>query len=373
MRSLKWQMRNAIHSPTLKTADLAVKTLGQGLCLNLRKRYYIMLVSRDADGTLNKTSVPLHYAYTLAAAAVVGLFTITGLAGSYTRMLVKTERFNQLRQDHHRLQSDYADLEKTAHEREVQAASLGSLATEISALYGMTASKLAGPSLHLGRHGKPVAATSAGAVATASLTADTSSFSNASYYKSLDTFYALRNTALSGSATRFLPAADTPLGLTSGTSLTRVPALDASLGPNLWPVLGPITSGFGQREDPVLGTGEGEFHKGIDIGAPLGTPIHATADGTVVTADVGNGYGREVVLDHGHGVKTLYGHMSGFNVIAGQTVFRGEIIGYVGHSGRTTGNHVHYEVRIRDIAINPHKYLQNTLGNLGGNVLEAKK
>ena len=87
----------------------------------------------------------------------------------------------------------------------------------------------------------------------------------------------------------------------------------------------------------------------------------------------GNGYGREVVLDHGHGIKTLYGHMSGFNVIAGQTVFRGEIIGFVGHSGRTTGNHVHYEVRIGDIAVNPHKYLQNTFGNLGGSVLEAKK
>ena len=332
-----------------------------------------MLVSREADGTLSKTSIPLHYAYTLAAVAVVGLFTISGLAGSYTRMLVKTEHFNQLRQDHNRLQSDYASLEKTAHEREVQAASLGSLATEISALYGMTASKLAIPAVHIGRHGKAGTASSSGAVATAPLASDANSFSNATYLKSLDTFYALRATAFNGGATRFLPSADTPLGIAADTSLTRVPSLDAENAPNLWPVLGPITSGFGQREDPVLGTGEGEFHKGVDIGAPLGTPIHATADGIVLTAGLSNGYGREVVVDHGHGVKTLYGHMSGFNVLAGQTVFRGEIIGYVGHSGRTTGNHVHYEVRIRDIAVNPHKYLQNTLGNLGGNILEARK
>ncbi len=351
---------------------LRLRGKSQAKVPRLRKRYYIMLVSRDADGTLNKTSVPLHYAYTLAAAAVVGLFTITGLAGSYTRMLVKTERFNQLRQDHNRLQTDYAHLEKTAHDREVQAASLGSLATEISALYGMTASKLAIPSVHVGRHGKAVAAQSAGAVATAPLAPDSNSFSNASYYKSLDTFYALRTSALTGGATRFLPSADTPLGITADTSLTRVPTLDSAFGPNLWPVLGPITSGFGQREDPVLGTGEGEFHKGVDIGAPLGTPIHATADGTVVSAGLGNGYGREVIIDHGHDVKTLYGHMSGFNVIAGQTVFRGEIIGYVGHSGRTTGNHVHYEVRIRDIAVNPHKYLQNTFGNLGGTVVASR-
>lgn len=366
-------MRNVICSRTLRAAVPRGDTQGPGRRLSFRKRYYIMLVSREADGTLNKTSIPLHYAYTVAAVAVVGLFTITGLAGSYTRMLVKTERFNQLRQDHDRLQTDYAHLEKTAHEREVQAASLGSLAAEISALYGMTASKLGAPSVHLGPHGKAVASQSAGAVATAPLASDTSSFSNATYYKSLDTFYALRNSALSGDATRFLPSAGVPLGITADTSLTRVPTLDAALGPNLWPVLGPITSGFGQREDPVLGTGEGEFHKGVDIGAPLGTPIHATADGTVVSAGLGNGYGREVVLDHGHGVTTLYGHMSGFNVIAGQTVFRGEIIGYVGHSGRTTGNHVHYEVRIRDTAVNPHKYLRDTLGNLGGNVLEAKK
>ncbi len=332
-----------------------------------------MLVSRDADGTLSKTSIPLHYAYGVAAAAVVGLFTISGLAGSYTRMLVKTEHFNELRQDHSRLQSDYANLERTAHERDVQAASLGSLATEISALYGMTASKLAIPAVHMGRRGKAEAASSAAAVATTPLARETNSFSNATYLKSLDTFYALRATAFNGGATRYLPSAETPLGVTADTSLTRVPGLDVANGPNLWPVLGPITSGFGQREDPVLGTGEGEFHKGVDIGAPLGTPIHATADGIVLTAGLSNGYGREVLIDHGHDVKTLYGHMSGFNVIAGQSVFRGEIIGYVGHSGRTTGNHVHYEVRIRDIAVNPHKYLQTTLGNLGGNVLDAKK
>ena len=129
--------------------------------------------------------------------------------------------------------------------------------------------------------------------------------------------------------------------------------------------MGPITSGFGQREDPVTGNGEGEFHTGVDISAPIGTPIRATADGIVITAGMENGYGREVIIDHGHGLKTCYGHMSGFNVIAGQTVIRGQIIGFVGHSGRTTGNHLHYEVRIRNTPVNPHKYLRDTLADLG--------
>src|SRR5580698_3140566 len=102
-----------------------------------------MFVSRDEDGSLNKVPVPLHYAYIFVAAAVIGMFTITGLAGSYSRMLIKTARFNQLRQDHNSLQKDYAHLEKAAHEKDVEAASLGSLASEVSALYGLTASKLA--------------------------------------------------------------------------------------------------------------------------------------------------------------------------------------------------------------------------------------
>ena len=328
-----------------------------------------MLVSREADGSLTKVPIPLHYAYLVAAAAVVGLFTVTGLAGSYSRMLIKTARFNQLRQDHNNLQRDYAHLEHSAHERDVQVASLGTLATEVSALYGMTASKLALPGARVVSldHGKKPAVDAA----TAPLTTETNSVSDASVYKTLDTFYALRTTALNGGATRFLsePSAG-PAFSGLGTSLTRLPGvdtpLDAAVAPALWPVMGPITSGFGERVDPVLGTGEGEFHKGIDIAAPQGTPIRATGNGVVITAALGNGYGREVLIDHGHGIKTLYGHMSGFNVVAGQTVFTGQIIGYVGHSGRTTGNHVHYEVRIHDIAVNPHKYLRTTMAGLGG-------
>ena len=341
------------------------------LYLSLKKRYYIMFVSSESDGTLTKVPIPLHYAYIVAAAAVVGIFTVTGLAGSYSRMLIKTAHFNQLRQDHNNLQRDYAHLEHSAHERDIQVASLGTLATEVSALYGMTASKLAGPAGHLNelaRHGRK---TDIASVSKAPLATETNTTSDADVYKSLDTFYALRSNAFNGSATRFLA---TPAQNGFGTSLNRVPGVDtvfdASAAPSLWPVMGSITSGFGQRVDPVLGTGEGEFHKGIDIAAPMGTPIRATANGVVISAGLSNGYGREVILDHGHGIKTLYGHMSGFNVLAGQTVFAGQIIGYVGHSGRVsgaTGNHVHYEVRIHDLAVNPHKYLRITVAGLGAN------
>ena len=325
---------------------------------SLKKRFYIVLVSRDEAGGLRKVPVPLHYAYVFVAAAVIGAFTITGLAGSYSRMLVKTARFNQLRNDHDVLQKDYAHLEKQEHEKDVQAASLGSLATEVSALYGLT-SRLAMPG-----HSrvKAVDKVAGAKVADAPLVSETASnFTDESYYRSLDTFRNLRNSALSGAATQAIVGIQ-GLGPFSTAGGDGGLSIDA---PNLWPVMGPITSSFGQREDPVLHNGEGEFHSGLDISAPVGTPVRATADGTVKFAGMANGYGREVILDHGHNLETCYAHMSGFAVMEGQSVVRGQVIGYVGMSGRITGANLHYEVRIRNIPVNPHKYMRETLAGMG--------
>ncbi len=328
----------------------------------LKKRYYILFVSSDADGRLNKVPVPMHYAYAFVAAAVIGLFTITGLAGSYSRMLIKTSRLNQIRQDRDLARADNAHLAKALHEKDVQAASLGSLATEVSALYGLTASKLS-----LAHGGKSSGKAAGVSVADTPLPAGTNpdgTLTDESYFKSLDTFYALRTSAMNGTETRTM--AGSSFGHVSLLGGLVPGASDAGLDiPTLWPVMGPITSSFGQREDPVLGNGEGEFHKGLDISAVDGTPVRATADGTVKSAGMANGYGREVVLDHGHGLETCYGHMSGFAVMPGSTVVRGQVIGYVGHSGRVTGSHLHYEVRIRNTPVNPHKYLRITMAQAG--------
>ena len=361
---------------------------GQGFFLTQnpgasKRRFYIVFVSRDEDGSLKKVPIPLRYAYVFVAAAVIGMFTITGLAGSYTRMLIKTSRFNQLRQDQASLRKDYAHLEKQAHEKDVQAASLGSLATEVSALYGLTTNKLAIPmgKLHLGRPGlgRPDKDTKSkvDAVATTAVVDPSANLSDDSYFKSIDTFYALRSEAMSGSTARAIAGA-----MSTGPGFgNRIRGFDMAVGgddggvdiPSLWPVVGSISSSFGQREDPVLGNGEGEFHKGVDIQAELGTPIRATANGVVKSAGMVNGYGREVVIDHGHGLETCYGHMSGFAVMGGQTVVRGQVVGYVGHSGRTTGNHVHYEVRVRNTPVNPHKYLRTTMADLGMDLAKLGK
>src|SRR5664279_3282438 len=108
----------------------------------LRKRYYILFVARDEDGRVRKIPLPLQYAYGFVAAALIGAFTIVGLAGSYTRMLLKTESFNQVRQERETLRKNYQHMAQVAHDRDVQVASLGALASEVTALYGLRQNRL---------------------------------------------------------------------------------------------------------------------------------------------------------------------------------------------------------------------------------------
>ncbi len=118
---------------------------------------------------------------------------------------------------------------------------------------------------------------------------------------------------------------------------------------------GRISSPFGMRTDPF--TLKQHMHEGLDFAVPLGTPIYAPADGRVVMAGINGAYGRMVIIDHGYNIVTRYGHMSGFNVQVGDFVHRYDVIGYVGSTGRSTGNHVHYEVRLNDQAVNPMNYI----------------
>jgi murein DD-endopeptidase MepM/ murein hydrolase activator NlpD len=121
-----------------------------------------------------------------------------------------------------------------------------------------------------------------------------------------------------------------------------------------------IASGFGYRIDPVYKTTK--FHAGLDFAAPQGTPIYATANGTIVTAgNTGNGYGNHVVINHGYGYETLYGHMFRVKVRVGQKVKRGEIIGWVGSTGKSTGPHCHYEVHRNGDPVDPVYYFYNDI------------
>ena len=296
----------------------------------LRKRFYIMFVARDAEGDLRKIPIPLHYLYVFVAGALIGMFVITGMAGSYTRMLLKVARFNQLRSEKAAIQTQYTELEQVAKEKDIQVASLGSIANEVSTLYGLK------PDPVLAQ------ATMSGAFEAEDVT------------RSLDDLYALKRSAMSGVAT---------IGIGGGyrnSSLSDWVRMASA--PTLWPVQGHITGAFGSRIDPF--TGEGAIHRGIDISAPYGTPVIAPAGGEVVYADFMSGYGRMVVINHGNSILTRYGHMSAFAVTVGMSVSRGDIIGYVGQSGRSTGPHLHYEVWLHNNPVSPNKFLRmpTTLG-----------
>ena len=126
--------------------------------------------------------------------------------------------------------------------------------------------------------------------------------------------------------------------------------------PTIWPVDGKLEGGFGGRRNPFGGPGY-EFHTGQDIEAPLGAPVVAGASGKISFVGWQNGYGQLVVVDHGGGLTTRYGHLSHIDVNAGQQVSRGQLVGKVGSTGRSTGPHLHYEVRINEAPVNPLEYL----------------
>ncbi|MGB3471735.1 MAG: M23 family metallopeptidase [Erythrobacter sp.] len=117
-----------------------------------------------------------------------------------------------------------------------------------------------------------------------------------------------------------------------------------------------MTSGYGMRTHPVLG--RRKRHNGIDLAAPTGTPVYATADGTVDRADRSRSYGLVIYLDHGSDLETRYAHLSRLSVADGQQVRKGDLIGYVGSTGRSTGPHLHYEVRVAGVAVNPIPYMK---------------
>ncbi len=129
----------------------------------------------------------------------------------------------------------------------------------------------------------------------------------------------------------------------------------AAATPSIWPATGWLTSSMGSRGDPF--TGAPDFHPGLDISADRGAPVHATADGTVTFAGVSGAYGNLVTIDHGFGLETRYGHLSRLDVQRGGTVSRGDRIGAVGATGRATGPHLHYEVRVNDRLLNPLQFL----------------
>jgi murein DD-endopeptidase MepM/ murein hydrolase activator NlpD len=291
------------------------------------KKFYTFLVFPGAHGDLHKIRLPFYIVHLVLAFSVVGIMTIAALANSYARMLLKVANYNNLRTEREALKTQNRSLESVVTTTNAKLDSLQSLATEVALTYGFGEARR----LHF-----PEAALS--------LATQTNSTLESSYRASLYAFNLIRNSSLG------LSRQALALGLIPSADFARESV------PGLWPVRGRITAGFGQRLDPF--SGEGVFHSGVDICTPYGTRVESAADGLIVRAGWDSGYGNEIVVDHGYGMTTKYGHLSKIFVIVGQEVKRGEVIGAVGMTGKTTGPHLHYEVMVNDTPVNPMKYLR---------------
>jgi murein DD-endopeptidase MepM/ murein hydrolase activator NlpD len=286
----------------------------------MKGKNYTFFIASSASGSMRRLRVPVYVLHGLAVLALVGSITVAAAMGSYSRMLWKAASYNSLRRDQDALKVQYKALQTEVKDTNQRLDSLQSLASEVAMAYGIARFRQT-----------PFAFSDDDQV-------------DANFQESVDEFtYLQRNAsavAMSNGGMRLLPA-------TQLSSLGVVPTL--------WPVVGEITGHFGERLDPF--SGEGAFHAGMDIASHYGDEVRATADGVVTVVEQRAGYGRLVVIDHGFGVTTWYGHMSAFKTQAGMHVKRGDVIGNEGDSGRSTGAHVHYEVRIYNTPVNPWRYL----------------
>jgi murein DD-endopeptidase MepM/ murein hydrolase activator NlpD len=292
----------------------------------MQKKFYAFLIFPGAHGRLHKIQLPFYIIHMVLALSAVGIMTVAALANSYARMLLKVSNYNNLRSERETLKTQYRTLESAVTSTNAKLDSLQSLAAEVALTYGF------------GDERRPHFPTAVLALAT-----QTNATVDSSYRASLYAFNLIRRASLEPDSS------DLGRGMFSNPLMTR------STVPSIWPVRGQISAGFGQRMDPF--SGEGAFHAGVDISVPFGTRVEAPADGIVLEAGPESGYGNEILIDHGYGLTTKYGHLSKIFVVVGQVLTRGQVIGAVGMTGKTTGPHLHYEVHVKDTPVNPTKYL----------------
>jgi len=293
----------------------------------MEREFYTFLIFPGAHGKLHKIRLPFYVVHLLLGFSIVGIMTVAALASSYARMLLKVSNYNNLRTEREALKTQYRTLESVVSQTNAKLGSLQSLATEVALTYGF------------GEPRRPRLSQTVLSLATQS-----NSTLDSSYHASLYAFKLMKAAAANA------PIDPIVQGLVSD------PRFDPTAIPSIWPVRGQVTAGFGERMDPL--SGEGAFHSGIDISAPSGTKVEAAADGIVFQAGPDSGYGNVVLIDHGYGIATKYCHLSGISVVVGQEVRRGQPIGTVGTTGKATGPHLHYEVHVSEMPVNPFKYLR---------------
>jgi murein DD-endopeptidase MepM/ murein hydrolase activator NlpD len=284
----------------------------------LKQDYFIVVLAHSLHGRLQRVHIPHRFVYSALGAVGLLFLLIFGVVGSYARMAWKVANYNSLQHEAQTLRDRYETLQKKVKQTNEQLASLQLLAAEVTTAYGVKNQLTGSPDL----------------IAEAPLVPTMGD--------TLAEYNYLRTTNMAGRSRNIFARAD------------------LNVMPSGWPVNGRLMDGFGHRSDPF--SGEGAMHTGVDISADFGTPVKATGDGIVIHANWNGGYGRCVIIDHGNGYQTWYAHLSRMDVVEGDEIHQGDVVGQVGTTGRSTGAHLHYEVRIRATPVNPYRFLAQSFG-----------
>ena len=279
----------------------------------MKQNYFVVVLAHSVHGRLRRIHIPHHSIYIVLGLALFGSFSLFGMVSSYLRMTWKVANYNSLRSEVDTLRSRYQQLQRDNDQKQEQLASLQLMASEVSMSLGLKREF----------EGSDDISDDAPLIP--------------SYKESIEQYNFLKSASF------------------SRLNHTFARTWQKNIVPSMWPVNGKLLSRFGERQDPF--SGEGAFHSGVDIEAAMHTPVHAAADGIVYSAEYNSRYGKLVVIDHGNGMQTRYAHLSSFDVIPGQEVRRGEVIGHSGNTGRVTAPHLHFEVRVGGSPVNPYPYL----------------
>jgi murein DD-endopeptidase MepM/ murein hydrolase activator NlpD len=283
----------------------------------MKQNYFIVVLAHSIHGRLRRIHVPHTAIYGILGLAVLGGFSLFGFISSYARMALKVASYNALKQEAEVLRTNYRNLQKIVSQTDEQLATLKLNAKEVSVMIGIKKTLIGPPDI-----------ASEGRLAP-------------TFSEAISEYDALKSTTFASFGRNYM------LRLQRNTM------------PNIWPVDGRLMGAFGRRMDPF--SGEGAYHTGVDISAPTGTPVKAAADGVVARAEFFGGYGRLVIVAHNNGMESYYAHLSKFEVIAGQEIRQGEILGRVGSTGRVTAPHLHYEVRVGGAPVNPYRFLMRSV------------
>lgn len=295
------------------------------------KSFYTFIIVPNASARLHKLRLPVRSLYFLGAIGILSFFVAVSLGFSYTKMAFKAA-------DYDKLQAENTDLKVQKKNLEVATRKLGEKITNLENISERIQNLIENDNMT--NRGK---LNGAGPAVGGSKV----DYPTAELLGAMNTKTGIE--LLKGQTSELEEHFSTLQEVAQQRATLR------RITPSIWPVKGAITSHYGNREDPF--NGDSEMHLGLDISALYGAQVHAPADGRVIYAQRMAAYGNLLIIDHGNGLTTRYGHLSRFIATVGQKVKKNEVIALVGTTGRTTAPHLHYEVRMNDRPKNPRDYL----------------